>query len=127
MMGRLGPSTRLPGGSVAHDALTLLAERIALEIRALCEGDPLREDEMRSRLVARLTADKRRAAQRRRALNARKFVAQRGCCATCGDTLRATVMRRPHVLRPEEPIVCPTCFGRLAESDPRAVPAASTG
>jgi hypothetical protein len=99
------------GHTHADGAVDIFVEHVVTEIRRIAGGDAEEENAMRRGVVARLTADDRRAAQDRRALNARKFLAQRGRCARCGDSLRPTVMRRPHILRPEEPIVCSACYG----------------
>jgi hypothetical protein len=77
----------------------------------LSHGDSYLLDVLRKRLISKLSAAERRAASRRRALNAKKFVAQRGKCAVCGAPLRGTNFGRKgrDMLPPDMPLMCPTC------------------
>jgi hypothetical protein len=84
-----------------------LEERLTL----LSRGDNHMLDVLRKRLISKLSAAERRAASRRRALNAKKFVAQRGKCAVCGAPLRGTNFGRKgrDMLPPDMPLMCPGC------------------
>ncbi len=85
--------------------LSELEERLA----ALSGGDECMLDLLRRRLIAKLSCTERRAAAKRRAIHAKKFVAQRGRCATCGLTLSGACVRRGRVLPTDTPLRCTAC------------------
>jgi hypothetical protein len=92
-----------------------LEERLSL----LCRGDAIVLEAMRKRLIAKLSTIERRAAARRRAITAKKFVAQRGKCALCGVPLgeAKVVPRAREMVPPEAPLLCRRCVkeGKLAD------------
>jgi hypothetical protein len=82
---------------------------IELRLLALSGGDELLLDLLRRRLISKLSCAERRAAAKRRAIHAKKFVAQRGRCAACGLTLSGACVRRGRVLPTEAPLRCTAC------------------
>ncbi len=88
----------------------LLAE-IEERLAQLSTGDTYLRDVLRKRLISKLNANERRAAAKRRALNAKKFVAQRGKCAVCGLRLGGPSIARKgrDILPPDWPLLCVGC------------------
>jgi hypothetical protein len=101
--------------SSAEPEPNAVVERLLGEIEArleeLSEGDSYQRDVLRKRLISKLNANERRAAARRRALNAKKFVAQRGKCAVCGLRLGGPSIARKgrDILPPDWPLLCLGC------------------
>jgi hypothetical protein len=104
---RAGEGEASDTNAVLDPLIGELEERLTL----LSRGDNHLLDVLRKRLISKLSAAERRAASRRRALNAKKFVAQRGKCAICGAPLRGTNFGRKgrDMLPPDMPLVCPGC------------------
>jgi hypothetical protein len=96
-----------------------LLQEIEQRLAQLSDGDSYLRDVLRKRLISKLNANERRAAARRRALNAQKFVAQRGKCAVCGLRLGGTSIARKgrEILPPDWPLMCLEC---RKESSPAA-------
>jgi hypothetical protein len=94
-------------GEVVDPLIDEIEERLSL----LSQGDAHLMDMLRRRLLWRLSAVERRAAARRRALNAEKFVAQRGKCAMCGTPLQGKSVGRKgrEILPPGMPLMCSRC------------------
>jgi hypothetical protein len=88
-----------------------LVHEIEQRLVQLCEGDAYLRDVLRKRLISKLNANERRAAARRRALNAKKFVEQRGKCAICGLRLGGPSIARKgrEILPPDWPLLCLLC------------------
>jgi hypothetical protein len=88
----------------------LLAE-IEDRLAQLSDGGTYLQDVLRKRLISKLNANERRAAAKRRALNAKKFVAQRGKCAACGLRLGGPSIARKgrEILPPDWPLLCVGC------------------
>ena len=96
-------------GADADAMLMPLLGDIEQRLVALGGGDDYLLDLLRRRLIAKLSCSERRAAAKRRAIHAKKFVAQRGRCATCGLTLSGTCVRRGRVLPTDKPLRCAAC------------------
>lgn len=98
-----------PRAAGADGLLQPLIREIEQRLVALGSGDDYLLDLLRRRLIAKLSCTERRAAAKRRAIHAKKFVAQRGRCATCGLTLSGTSVRRGRVLPTDKPLRCAAC------------------
>jgi hypothetical protein len=99
------------GARDPNNLIEPLVTEIEQRLASLCEGDAYLRDVLRKRLISKLNANERRAAARRRALNAKKFVAQRGKCAVCGLRLGGPSIARKgrEILPPDWPLLCLGC------------------
>lgn len=93
----------------AEGTLRPVLSDIELRLVALSGGDEFLLDLLRRRLISKLSCAERRAAAKRRAIHAKKFVAQRGRCAACGLTLSGACVRRGRVLPTDSPLRCTAC------------------
>jgi hypothetical protein len=103
----------------ANQAVEPLVADVELRLAKLSAGDEYVLDVLRKRLISKLCAVERRAAAKRRARNAKKFVAQRGKCAVCGSALRGVgfVRHGRGILPPHLPLVCNRC---ARDDEPRS-------
>jgi hypothetical protein len=96
--------------SDSTEQLEALIAHVRGQLSMLSGGDGALEFELRKRLVAVITFADKEAARHRRALNARKFAAQHGRCASCGARLSPHVFRRPRPAASSDPIICASCY-----------------
>ena len=90
-----------------EQAVRELAAAVNEKVQLLDDGSGA----VRRRFVTLLMDDAKRQASERLALRARKFVDQKGRCATCG--LAFDARRKPVAPSPDTPLVCSAC-DRLA-------------
>ena len=98
----------------AGDAVSTLLDLVEQRLTELSGGDPTVQVALRKQVISKLASAERRAAARRRAMNARKFIAQRGRCPSCGAPLRGPNMGRHgrDILPPDMPLYCASCARR---------------